>query len=273
MPDDFLQKAFTFSVPTGPTRQQVVRGADGAGAGRDWLSMSSPFPFHDPGQIRTGRSGKVRDMGAIVYNFDVVTNLAAFVSMPIEHTDPVQWTVSENYIVDRQGIYIIHNTASQNFYVGIGSDMNERFGNRHEAAVHLGLTGADMQKIIVYTGTVSALNNAKSDVAPTFSRNNYSVVLDGLSVNLEKALIHAFLDCGVPGFKFNTNTKLVATRFFNNSDYDIGIQVNSLKCPEDFTSNGAYYGPLLYSSDSTGFNQVYWQAISKSKSVGFNRVE
>ncbi len=211
-------------------------------------------------------------MGTIVYNFDKVTNLAGFVSAAIPSTDPQQWTVSENYLPDDEGIYIIHNTATQNFYVGIGMDLNHRFSSRQEAVVHLGLSGSDMQQVVVHTGTVAGINNADVQIAPTLGPNNYSVLLDGVSINLEKALIQAFLDVGLPGYKFNTNTKLAGTRFYNNSASDLLLHVNSVSYPDDFTTNGTYYGPLIYTRDSPSFNSVYWQARSKAHSVGFDRV-
>ncbi|MTI42778.1 hypothetical protein JM93_00983 [Roseibium hamelinense] len=181
----------------------------------------------------------------IGYNLSVLSNLSGFVSRPLQHND---WTDAENYILPGSGIYLINNTNTSNFYVGIAQDFNDRFDTRHESAVHLGLGSDQMQLIQTFFGDVQAWNfntddDSRNALPVTLARNNYSAALGGTPVNLERLLIQAFLDMGFDGFTYNTNTKLARSKYVNNTGQPIVLFVRSVRPPDNFTTNQQYSGP------------------------------
>lgn len=187
-------------------------------------------------------------MSVIYYNLNAATSLQPFVSGPAPGGG---WGAATNHMPAVSGIYLIWNTHTNNGYVGIAANLNNRFGGRHEAAVHLGIDQAYMAGILVWYGTVSvydtpvpppplapppppppvlALNGGLpvpagniGALSAVVNNTPYFAQADGVGINLEHLLIRFYIAGGM--ITYNTNTMLVGN-WVNNTGNPVHVYVN-----------------------------------------------
>ena len=194
-------------------------------------------------------------MSVVYYNFTNATTLGNFVSGP---NGMGGWTAATNHLPAAINVmYVIGNIATNNCYVGIAANLNNRFGGRHEAAVHLGFDRNTMNQILVWWGVAQVYDtpvpagpfapppavppvlplNGAAPVpavqigAPSalFHAANLTATIDGQAgVNIEPLLIRYYLTSGV--FTYNTNTTLVGP-FANTTGAQINVYVNYCAIP------------------------------------------
>ncbi|MDQ2102267.1 GIY-YIG nuclease family protein [Azospirillum isscasi] len=110
--------------------------------------------------------------------------------------------------MDMAGIYIIVNTQTNNRYVGISSNIKNRFNTRLATVTEMGFHNLEMQRIGVTWGSVSVRNSLPpatylpqqaawpvpgSTVVSPPPFGSFVATVDGQSINLEKLLIRFVL--------------------------------------------------------------------------------
>ena len=136
--------------------------------------------------------------------------------------------------MDMAGIYIIVNTKTNNRYVGISSNIKNRFNTRLATVTEMGFNNLEMQRIGVTWGSVAVRDSLPT---PTYYPNDkkwpipgstvvwppdtgsFVATIDGQSINLEKLLIRFVLQKLGAGGTVSNNA--MAFQRYDNPTNDI----------------------------------------------------
>jgi len=89
-----------------------------------------------------------------------------------------------------QGMYIITNTNTNNRYIGISTNLANRFNTRMATITECGFAAATMGTIFTWWGQAATRNTGAGAVVPLLGYlGPLNVMIDGAQVNLERLLI------------------------------------------------------------------------------------
>lgn len=129
------------------------------------------------------------------------------------------------------GMYLIVNTKTNNRYVGISTDLAQRFNTRMATVTELGFSTAQMNRIAVYWGTVQVQNTPTLAIpAPPMTAvaaygAPLNFMIDGVNVQLERLLIRFVLtQLGAGGTV--SNNMMAAIPYTNPTANAITVTLN-----------------------------------------------
>jgi hypothetical protein len=165
-------------------------------------------------------------VGAVFYNLGNAASLTGMAPTPLLGGLFTNATLPAG--LNGAGIYMIWNGTPgiDNRYVGISTNLNQRFRSRMSVVTELGFDAAQMDDIVVFWGTVATQGSAPGSAITAVA--NYAapfrVQIDGAWINLERLLIRYFLT-QFPHGQSVSNNALSTVAYANPTMNPIAVQV------------------------------------------------
>lgn len=124
------------------------------------------------------------------------------------------------------GLYLIYNQNTNNRYMGISNNLNNRFAGRQGACFELGFPQNVLNNVGAFVGTMRYRNNGVMGwtAAPGYVAGNLTITLDGNNYDLE----HMFIKAVQHAWPFSTISNTQKVGALNNASgaHAISIDIN-----------------------------------------------